>query len=63
MPRYKLTQAIYSDAPGVGKVRAGRVICTNPAEMQPGDVLWVNAPTNLPTGGASTVTGVDSVDG
>ena len=60
--RYQLTQAIYSDAPAVGKVRAGKVICTNPAEMQPGDILWVNAPPNLPTGDR-TITGLDSVDG
>jgi hypothetical protein len=62
MARYRLTQAIYSDAPGVGKVRAGKVICTNPAEMQPGDVLWINAPANLPITGV-TITGSDSVDG
>ena len=63
MARYRLTQSIYSDAPGVGKVRAGKVICTTQAEMQPGDILWVNAPPNLPTAGVSTITGVDSVDG
>jgi hypothetical protein len=63
MARYKLTKAIYYDYPGVGKVKAGWVICDNPAEMQPGDVLWPGAPNNLPTGPVSTVTGVDSVDG
>ena len=34
----------------------------NPAELQPGDILWVNAPTNLPVAGASTITGGDSID-
>jgi hypothetical protein len=64
MARYKLTQAIYSDAPGVGRVRAGRWICDNPTEAQPGDVVWVGVkPSQLPTGPASTITGSDSIDG
>jgi hypothetical protein len=64
MARYLLTKAIYSDAVGVGKVRAGRWICDNAAEAHPGDVVWVGVKSQqLPTGGVSTVTGVDSVDG
>ena len=63
MARYLLTRAIYVDPPGPGRLKAGTWIATTPAEMQLGDVFWPNAPSNLPTGSVSTITGADSVGG
>jgi hypothetical protein len=62
MGRWKLTQAIYSDV--AGKIRAGRWVTDNPAEAQPGDAVIPGVkPQQLPLGGVSTISGVDSIDG
>jgi hypothetical protein len=51
MARFQLTSALYVDAVGVGRVRAGKIICDSVANSQPGDVIWtgLNA-SSLPRG-------------
>jgi hypothetical protein len=68
MARYQLTKAIYSDAQGVGRVRAGRWIADSAASAQPGDVVWpgvtaAQLPAGVTTAINGVATGVDSVDG
>jgi hypothetical protein len=51
MARFQLTSALYVDQTGVGRVRAGKIICDSVANSQPGDVVWVNLNSNsLPRG-------------
>jgi hypothetical protein len=38
--RFRTTQSFYADAVGVGRVRAGRIICDSQGAAQAGDVVW-----------------------
>jgi hypothetical protein len=38
--RFRTTAAFYSDAPGVGRVRAGRTVADSTANALPGDIVW-----------------------
>jgi hypothetical protein len=51
MARFRTTASFYSDAVGVGKVRAGKTVADSVANAQPGDVVWtgLNA-QSLPAG-------------
>jgi hypothetical protein len=51
MARFKLQQAFYCDAVGVGRVRAGRTIADSQSAAQPGDVVWTGLNSrSLPAG-------------
>jgi hypothetical protein len=51
MGRFRVMQAFYSDAVGVGKVSAGRVVSSSAVGAQPGDVVWEGLTShNLPAG-------------
>jgi hypothetical protein len=64
MARVQLTKAVYIDPPGPGRLRAGQWVSTDQASLQPNDIYWPNGDlTKLPTGGASTISGSDSVSG
>jgi hypothetical protein len=64
MPRVQLTKAVFIDAPGPGRLRAGQWVTNDQAAMQTGDVYWPNGDlSKLPTGPVSTISGADSVHG
>lgn len=51
MARFKLTSAFYADAVGVGRVRAGKIVCDSQVGAQPGDVVWTGLNSvSLPSG-------------
>jgi hypothetical protein len=51
MARFMTTSAFYSDAPGVGRVRAGKTVADSAANAQPGDIVWNGLNFNsLPSG-------------
>jgi hypothetical protein len=51
MARFRTTAAFYSDAPGVGRVRAGRTVADSTANALPGDIVWTGLNANsLPSG-------------
>jgi hypothetical protein len=51
MARFRTTSAFYSDAVGVGRVRAGRTVADSAANAQLGDVVWVGLNAqSLPAG-------------
>lgn len=51
MARFKVQQAFYCDAVGVGRVRAGRTVADSQANAQPGDIVWTGLNSqSLPAG-------------
>jgi hypothetical protein len=65
MSRYVLSKAFWS---GQQRLRAGKIIATTQAEMQPGDFLWTGTLPDgaIPVGSVPAGTvylGVDSIDG
>ena len=40
MARFRTMASFYADAPGVGRVRAGRTVADSPGAAVPGDVVW-----------------------
>jgi hypothetical protein len=51
MSRFQLVSAYYNDAPGIGKLRAGRTVADSQANALAGDVVWPNlTAATLPQG-------------
>jgi hypothetical protein len=51
MARFRVQQAFYCDAVGVGRVRAGRTVADSQSAAQPGDIVWTGLNSqSLPQG-------------